>query len=62
MVAHSAGRLREALRERVRRASSTPNGSADGTARAAGAEDFLSGTSGTVGGLDARAARSSRRS
>ncbi len=41
MVAHSAGRLREGLRER------TP-GSAS-----AGAEDFLSGASGTVGGVDA---------
>jgi GT2 family glycosyltransferase len=43
MVAHSAGRLREGLRRR-------------GTivaAHRAGNDDFLSGTSGTVGGLDA---------
>ncbi len=45
MVAHSAGRLREALRERIDR---TPAPSA-----ATSAEDFLSGTSGTVGGFDA---------
>ncbi len=41
MAAHSAGRLREALRERR-----LPVARADH-------EDFLSGTSGTVGGLDA---------
>jgi GT2 family glycosyltransferase len=39
MVAHSAGRVREALRER-----------SDATEAS---DDFLSGTSGTVGGLDA---------
>jgi GT2 family glycosyltransferase len=56
MVAHSAGRLREALRERLRRASGAAGGPAGGagTAQPASAEDFLSGTSGTVGGLDAR--------
>jgi GT2 family glycosyltransferase len=42
MVAHSAGRLREGLARR----GSRPPGPAAG-------EDFLSGTSGTVGGLDA---------
>jgi GT2 family glycosyltransferase len=41
MVAHSAGRLREGTRERRQRRPS------------AGEDDFLSGTSGTVGGLDA---------
>jgi GT2 family glycosyltransferase len=45
MVAHSAGRLREGLFE----ASSGP--AAGGAARAH-EDDFLSGTSGTVGGLD----------
>ncbi len=56
MVAHSAGRLREALRERAQPARSTRGGSANGAgaSRAAGGEDFLSGASGTVGGLDAR--------
>ncbi len=45
MVAHSAGRLEQALRERSGR---------DTAARAsAGETDFLSGRSGTVGGLDA---------
>jgi GT2 family glycosyltransferase len=76
MVAHSAGRLREGLRERLdgwrqsdgesgaRDADSsgslpsTANGapmpvSAPAPAPAPGEEDFLSGTSGTVGGLDA---------
>jgi GT2 family glycosyltransferase len=72
MVAHSAGRLREALRERWATAqgtappandissandlaspsandlaSSTPNG-----VPSSASDDFLSGTSGTVGGLD----------
>ncbi|HEV7162551.1 MAG TPA: glycosyltransferase family A protein, partial [Solirubrobacteraceae bacterium] len=49
MAAHSAGRLRECLRER--RAPSTPAGAS--VAPAASEDDFLSGTSGTVGGLDA---------
>jgi GT2 family glycosyltransferase len=43
MAAHSAGRVREALRERRGPAAPGP----------ATADDFLSGTSGTVGGLDA---------
>jgi hypothetical protein len=43
MVAHSAGRLREGVRERPREATG------DGGAH----DDFLSGTSGTVGGLNA---------
>jgi GT2 family glycosyltransferase len=45
MVAHSAGRLREALRARRLRGEARH--------RAGGGEDFLSGASGTVGGLDA---------
>jgi GT2 family glycosyltransferase len=45
MVAHSAGRLREGLRERI--------GEREPAAGGAGGDDFLSGTSGTVGGLDA---------
>jgi GT2 family glycosyltransferase len=62
MVAHSAGRLRQGLRERLRPGAST----ASATARARGpraiagengagaqTDDFLSGASGTVGGLDA---------
>ncbi|HYM45342.1 MAG TPA: glycosyltransferase family 2 protein [Solirubrobacteraceae bacterium] len=86
MVAHSAGRLREGLRERpprafghsagnvredlgerppdahgrgrhadARRTTPGPPGRDDGSAtgRDEGAEDFLSGQSGTVGGLDA---------
>ncbi len=57
MVAHSAGRLREALRARRRggRAAgvdASANGA--GAAEAKPGDDFLSGTSGTVGGLDAR--------
>jgi GT2 family glycosyltransferase len=43
MVAHSAGRLRGGLRERTRSAGSSH----------ATDDDFLSGSSGTVGGLDA---------
>jgi hypothetical protein len=43
VVAHSAGRVREGVR------SPPVNATADGGAR----DDFLSGTSGTVGGLDA---------
>jgi GT2 family glycosyltransferase len=47
MVAHSAGRLQEALAARERGArGAAPNGSRPGP-------DFLSGASGTVGGLDA---------
>jgi GT2 family glycosyltransferase len=47
MAAHSAGRLREGLRER-----GAGEGARDGGAGGE-PEDFLSGTSGTVGGLDA---------
>jgi GT2 family glycosyltransferase len=68
MVAHSAGRLEESLRERgqiVRadRDGAAPMPAADASLGAAadprtngasdGGDDFLSGTSGTVGGLDA---------
>ncbi|HTA05530.1 MAG TPA: glycosyltransferase family A protein [Solirubrobacteraceae bacterium] len=48
MVAHSAGRLREGLRERGGESPVSVRSSA------AVADDFLSGESGTVGGLDAR--------
>jgi GT2 family glycosyltransferase len=60
MVAHSAGRLTEGLRERLGQATPGPGSvspqvsASPSTQRRAGAEDdFLSGTSGTVGGLDA---------
>ena len=46
MVAHSWGRLREGARERAAAAGGGRTGGAP-------ADDFLSGTSGTVGGLDA---------
>ncbi len=49
MVAHSWGRLREGTNER-RHADSLPVRQADPTSAR---DDFLSGTSGTVGGLDA---------
>jgi GT2 family glycosyltransferase len=49
MVAHSTGRLREALRER-RASTGGSRGASNG--RATPGEDFLSGTSGTVGGID----------
>jgi GT2 family glycosyltransferase len=71
MLAHSAGRLREALRERALllrgggagpgdlAAGATPNGGGGATGATAGPgpvleprDDFLSGESGTVGGLD----------
>jgi GT2 family glycosyltransferase len=65
MVAHSAGRLRQDLHERLRPGASAAS-AASATARARGpraidgengagaqADDFLSGASGTVGGLDA---------
>jgi GT2 family glycosyltransferase len=58
-VAHSCGRLREALRERAARARRESTRGVHGVSengRGAGeapGEDFLSGTSGTVGGLDA---------
>lgn len=56
MVSHSAGRLREALSARVQGTSDARGGAANGAPapQTALAEDFLSGTSGTVGGLDAR--------
>jgi GT2 family glycosyltransferase len=47
MVAHSAGRVREGIRDRRR----PPVAHSPGAA-VRGSEDFLSGTSGTVGGLD----------
>jgi GT2 family glycosyltransferase len=61
MVAHSAGRLREGLRERTdeaigsrgRDAPATPARDRSPGARSADVEDFLSGASGTVGGVDA---------
>jgi GT2 family glycosyltransferase len=49
MAAHSAGRLRTGLHERLSRESADPPLASAGTE----GEDFLSGTSGTVGGLDA---------
>jgi GT2 family glycosyltransferase len=52
MVAHSAGRLREGMWERT---GASRRGDAEGRHDADGrhhADDFLSGTSGTVGGLD----------
>jgi GT2 family glycosyltransferase len=58
MVAHSCGRLREGLRERASRPSALAIGvdattGTNGSPGAASAvDDFLSGTSGTVGGLD----------
>lgn len=51
MAAHSAGRLREALCERFDRDAPPPTAAAPAAQH--GEEDFLSGTSGTVGGLDA---------
>jgi GT2 family glycosyltransferase len=59
MVAHSAGRTQEAMRQRRARAASTParpEGAAGASSNGAAAhsgDDFLSGASGTVGGLDA---------
>ncbi|MGA8354230.1 MAG: glycosyltransferase [Solirubrobacteraceae bacterium] len=53
MLAHSAGRLRQALAER---AASTPEGQASAAsplAQRSPPDDFLSGESGTVGGVDA---------
>jgi GT2 family glycosyltransferase len=46
MLAHSCGRLREGLREH------NPTAATGGQVPSAAPEDFLSGTSGTVGGLD----------
>ncbi len=61
MVAHSAGRLRQGLRERVGRhptpdlgaASLRPSPAPSNGSKPVPPDDFLSGTSGTVGGLDA---------
>jgi GT2 family glycosyltransferase len=61
MVAHSAGRVREAVRGNARRGRRStgadpahpPAGVAGANGSRGTAEDFLSGTSGTVGGLDA---------
>jgi hypothetical protein len=56
MVAHSWGRLREGLRERAQRpagsASGDPAAMTDSDGPSGTADDFLSGASGTVGGLD----------
>jgi hypothetical protein len=49
MVAHSAGRLRAAMRRRGTQSAQSRAGR--------GEEDFLSGASGTVGGLDAKRRR-----
>jgi GT2 family glycosyltransferase len=56
MVAHSAGRLQEALHRHPAMTPAAPvtNGSAPAAApTSASVDDFLSGASGTVGGLDA---------
>jgi GT2 family glycosyltransferase len=59
MAAHSAGRVRETLRcavssrRRGRPGESTDEPTANGRAPASPTDDFLSGTSGTVAGLDA---------
>jgi GT2 family glycosyltransferase len=50
MVAHSAGRSREALRERGAAGGGGARNASNGHADTG--EDFLSGTSGTVGGFD----------
>jgi GT2 family glycosyltransferase len=52
MVAHSTGRLRQALRERRGDRAVVP-ASAEQRNGTAAVDDFLSGTSGTVGGWDA---------
>jgi GT2 family glycosyltransferase len=57
MVAHSAGRLREGVRERARGEAERTPGEAERTrseATGTAAEDFLSGASGEVGGVDGR--------
>jgi GT2 family glycosyltransferase len=59
MAAHSLGRLQEGLRQRRRGSIAQPDraqaaaASAPADAKPAPADDFLSGSSGTVGGLDA---------
>jgi GT2 family glycosyltransferase len=60
MVAHSAGRVRECLRERTGSAGTASRGAqqadigsaATGGVGDGGSDDFLSGASGTVGGID----------
>ncbi len=52
MLAHSYGRLREGIAERAPLAHGPTAAANAVTARALTAEDFLSGTSGTVAGLD----------
>ncbi len=52
MVAHSYGRLRQAVRERAPRVHDPAVGVNGPPAHAPASEDFLSGTSGVVGGLD----------
>src|SRR5207244_4193813 len=52
MVAHSAGRVREGARERLL-PSPRPVHDASSARNAAPSDDFLSGESGTVAGLDA---------
>jgi GT2 family glycosyltransferase len=53
MAAHSAGRLREALRGQAgRSAHAAPRGTAPAARDGVGADDFLSGESGTVGRRD----------
>jgi GT2 family glycosyltransferase len=61
LVAHSAGRLREGVLERARadepsatRGHLGASGPPSANGASAGVDDFLSGTSGTVGGIDAR--------
>jgi GT2 family glycosyltransferase len=54
MAAHSCGRLREAILERAGRApASDAGGPVSAAASSRATDDFLSGQSGTVGGLDA---------
>jgi GT2 family glycosyltransferase len=62
MAAHSAGRLRQALAERDRSTAAEPQAPSGEPDRATGHSsspqpDFLSGASGTVGGLDGMARR-----
>lgn len=52
MVAHSAGRLRECVRHGCARASQASTTLQADAGRQANTDDFLSGHSGTVGGLD----------
>jgi GT2 family glycosyltransferase len=53
MVAHSIGRVEQALRERLRPVTEHPVDANPEAPQSACTEDFLSGESGTVGGLDA---------